>query len=145
MKRNKKKINNKAEVMSLITFSSDSRGGVRWVLLVKKHVDHQFEQKTAARLSILLDKITTGDIDPTTGTFSATAGRHEVKFSKSFQCFTVCIFTCVHIKHHRPLSWTVFHTCVPPLSLLTSPEGFSNMNSCRLTRVSITLVVKPIG
>lgn len=90
--------------MSLITFSSDSRGGVRWVLLVKKHVDHQFEQKTAARLSVLLDKITTGDIDPTTGTFNATAGRHEVKFSKSFQCFTVCIFTCVHIPYTIPSS-----------------------------------------
>lgn len=45
----------------------------------------------------------------------------------------------------RPLSCTAFHTCVPPLSFLPFPEGFSNTNSCRLTRVSITLVVKPIG
>lgn len=43
------------------------------------------------------------------------------------------------------LRCTVFHTCVSPLSLLTSPEGFSTTNSCRLTRVTITLVVKPIG
>lgn len=59
-------------------FFRDSRGGVRWVLLVKKHVvRHQFEWKTAARLSIaeLLDKIMTDDNNPRSGTFQCYSGK----------------------------------------------------------------------